>query len=369
MSGSFGNQTLAAWGHIADAIQSGNSRSVAKYVKDQIITPSVAVEATLMSNPILIDSLHTLNGIFAAYIMQAAQRKLNVQSIETNRLLHSLSTDRTKLGSAAIGGATIGAITTQLSGGHEFLDWGAEPGFSLENLAGEASRSSQMGRDNAQQMQQAANLGVGRVLSVTAGQGDNTTSFDLLVQFRTKVTSAEHLARILTSGVARETARQRVHRLLAGELEGWKDIIGLDDVIKADRELRRIAREDDDGMFKRILEQRKRRGSFLSLLSLNPNINELSNVMVISRNTFTRIQTQLGNLDRDQAKRDAMFEACSAIFLAVIDPGSETMELYTHSFEGSAELNARMIKSMGGKGELDVMDIFKQFQNNNSLVF
>lgn len=367
-SEAYGSRMLATWGHIADAIQSSNTRSVAQYAKDQIITPSVAIEAGLISNPILIDALHTLNGIFSAYIMQAATRKLNVQSIETNRLLHSLATDRSKLGSAAIGGATIGAITAHMDGGESYLDWGDEPGFSLENLESNA-RQSTLGRDSASQMQQASNLGVGRILDVTAGIGENRASFQLMIQFRSKIASGEVIGNILSSGVKNESAKQRFHRLMAGELDLWRDVILLDDVIKADRQLRREASSDEEGMFRRILDQRRRRGSFLSLLSLNPNINELNNIFVISRSTFDRLQTNLGNLARSQVKRDEMFERSGAIFLAVVDASYGSMELFTHSFSGSAELNDRMIKSMGKGNDIDIMDIFKQFQNSNSLVF
>lgn len=363
---------MSAFGHVADALQSGHVKSVAQYTKDQRIAPAVAVDATLMSNPILVDSLHTLNGIFSAYIMQSALRKLNVNNIHTQRVLHSLSTNRTKLGSATIGVGTLGEIAASMedfNGGLPNLSVDNDQGFSMEAYGDDTRvrrRESRSAKGNVEQLQKPANLGVGRILEIDVGVGDNTAPMQLMVQFQTQVAPPSVLENLLVTGVQKQTAKQRFTKWRAGELRGWEDIVLLDDVIKAERDLR--AADAGSGMFKRILENR-RKGGFLSLLSLNPHINELSNIIVLSQSSFDRVQAEVGKIEFNQRKRDEMFERSGAIFLAVLNEKYDTMTLYTHSMEESTELTSRMIKTMGGKNDIDVMDIFKQFQGNNSLVF
>lgn len=370
MSGKNGSTTLQFWAHVADALISGQAKSVAQFAKDQIITPSVAVEASLVSNPILIDGLHTINGILAAYIIQAATRKLSINNIETTRLLHSLSTNRSVTGSAIVGGSTIGAIAGSMESLHgDYLQWGTQQdGFSLEALERDDKRSATIGKDIGEQFTQSGNLGVGRIVRIEVEAGGNKTDVPLMVQFRTQIASADPIVNLLTTGVKKETAKQRIIRFMAGELHGWRDVVMLDDVIKVDRQLRR-ADNGEDGIFRRVLEERRKRGSFLSLLSLNPHINELNNIYVISKNSFDRIQQQVGNLTRSTVKRDELFERSGAIFMAVIDPEYDSMTLYTHSFDGGAELTSRMMKTMGRGNDIDIMDIFKQFQSSSKLVF
>ncbi len=370
------SRILGMFGHIADALQSSNARSVAQFVKDQRIAPRVAVDASLMNNAMLVDALHTLNGIFSAYIMQAAVRKLSVNDIRTQRVLHSLSTDRTALGSARVGAGTLGSIAASMESFENGLpEFGvyhsvAEDGFSLEAYDdGEKStrRVVRAGKDTAEQIQRPANLGVGRILEVEVSSGEHSAPLQLMVQFQTQVASGDSIQRVLVSGVTQETAKQRAIRWWAGELDFWREVVMLDDVIKAEREIR-AADAAGTGMFKRIYENRRRNG-FLSLLSLNPNINELNNIVVINQSTFNNIQAETGNLDFDSRKRDEMFERSGCIFLAVINDKYDSMTLYTHSFEDGTELTSRMIKNMGAKGDVDVMDIFKQSQNHNSLAF
>lgn len=368
------SRILGMFGHIADALHSSGSKSIAQFTKDQRITPRVAVDTALVNNPLLVDTLHTLNGIFSAYIMQSAVRKLNVNNIRTNRLLHSLSTDRTKMGSGILGAGTLGEIAASMEDFHGGLPTGGvvqnDNPFAVGlRVAREDHRgvSSRLGRGAVDGIRQNANLGVGRILDIDVSTNGNEAPIQLLVQFQTQVISGEYIERLLVTGLGKETAKQRAIRFKAGELRGWRDVVMLDDVIKAERKLRR---EDAaaGGMFKRILDERTKSG-FLSLLSLNPHVNQLNNIYVINQSSFDKMESELGSLEFDQARRDKMFEESGALFLVVINDRYETIRIFTHSLDGSTELTGRMVKQMGGKGDIDVMDIFKQFQNNNSLVF
>lgn len=367
------NRIIGMFGHIADALHSSGSKSIAQFTKDQRITPRVAVDTALVNNPLLVDTLHTLNGIFSAYIMQSALRKLNVNNIQTNRLLHSLSTDRTKRGSGILGVGTLGEIAASMEDFHGGLPMGGIVQDNNQFAVGfrgdreQRGVSSRMGRGAADGIRQNSNLGVGRILDVDVSVNGNEAPMQLLVQFQTQVIAAEYIERLLVTGLGKETAKQRLVRFKAGELRAWRDVVMLDDVIKAERKLRR---EDAaaGGMFKRILDERYSSG-FLSLLSLNPHVNQLNNIYVINQSSFDRMESELGSLEFDQKRRDKMFEQSGALFLAVVNDRYDSVRIFTHSLDGSTELTSRMIKQMGGKGDVDVMDIFKQFQNNNSLVF
>jgi hypothetical protein len=97
-------------------------------------------------------------------------------------------------------------------------------------------------------------------------------------------------------------------------------------------------------------------------------VNELNNIVVISRSTFEQVQNQTGNFANNMRKRDEIMAQAGCVFLAVVDPREENVVIYTHTIDGSTELSSRDIKAMGGKGgsDMDLMDIFRQFQSSTS---
>jgi len=319
MSNRSGSNVLSLWGHVFDALQSGNARSIAEYTKDQRINPQVGLEASLVNAPFITDVLHTLNGIFSSYIMQAATRKLNVNSIETNRMLHSLSTDRSKVGSASVGFGTAASIAASMESFHNGLAWGGvEPDFSMEARDNPDEYKTTVGKKTGDDIRQPSNLGVGRILEVGVEANGNHASVIMTVQFMTQVANANAFERLLVTGVKPESAKQRYHRWRAGMLDGWKDV--------------------------------------------------LNNIVVISRSTFEQVQNQTGNFANNMRKRDEIMAQAGCVFLAVVDPREENVVIYTHTIDGSTELSSRDIKAMGGKGgsDMDLMDIFRQFQSSTS---
>lgn len=402
-----------------------NADSLIKYTQTTRVEPICIIDKRALPVAYLPDVLQSLNSLFAAYYLQAAALKCDIDGIQPGKLLNSLNPERpfleslnpaveslvaptyaaegdyriglpTKVGVAALE-SYAGAFTASLeapfidanfsgdfrAGMKDAAKAGKEHGDALTAGFKEGQGNTGFGSgDNAavhkltvgsvnttlgKSLTEAANLAVGRVYTVTLSHGKATASIPVMIRLITVECASDLLVHILSDGARTRssTSKERWFAFRLGELKFWRDIVFCQDLID---EHKKALLKDHTGVYKAILNRRAGNAASAALTQ-EPSVGTASNIAVLTRETVRELEKEIGGKLDNFDHRQKLFEMSYLMILAVLDADYDHVTFYHRGIAMGTELSVRDIKSANKGSGVDVGDVLKQLMMGNAPSF
>lgn len=220
------------------------------------------------------------------------------------------------------------------------------------------SRSSlSFGRDTTRDLKELADLSVGKIFMVDIEDGLHRLQLPVSIRLMASSLPPKQLVHILSHDSKDTSVKERFHAWRSGRLEFWRDIVACSDLIDAHRD---TIMKDKTGIYSDILK-RNRTNQFAALLSGDPSIATASNIAIISDDTASQIEDEIGGRLHDFKTRQKIFAKTYLMFLVVIDKQYERVTFYHRGINQATELGVRDLKaSQKGNGP-DVSDILRAY--------
>lgn len=220
------------------------------------------------------------------------------------------------------------------------------------------SRSSlSFGKDTTRDLKELADLSVGKIFMVDIEDGLHRLQLPVSIRLMASSLPPKQLVHILSHDSKDTSVKERFHAWRSGRLEFWRDIVACSDLIDAHRD---TIMKDKTGIYSDILK-RNRTNQFAALLSGDPSIATASNIAIISDDTASQIEDEIGGRLRDFKTRQKIFAKTYLMFLVVIDKQYERVTFYHRGINQATELGVRDLKaSQKGNGP-DVSDILRAY--------
>ena len=220
------------------------------------------------------------------------------------------------------------------------------------------SRSSlSFGKDTTRDLKELADLSVGKIFMVDIEDGLHRLQLPVSVRLMASSLPPKQLVHILSHDSKDTSVKERFHAWRSGRLEFWRDIVACSDLIDAHRD---TIMKDKTGIYSDILK-RNRTNQFAALLSGDPSIATASNIAIISDDTASQIEDEIGGRLHDFKTRQKIFAKTYLMFLVVIDKQYERVTFYHRGINQATELGVRDLKaSQKGNGP-DVSDILRAY--------
>jgi len=399
-----------------------NADSLIKYTQTTRVEPICIIDKRALPVAYLSDVLQSLNSLFAAYYLQAAALKCNIDGIQPGKLLNSLNPERPFLESlnpaveslvapsyAAEGDYRIGLPTKAASASMESLSgaYSTPPALyqmSMEKilddnfgqdykavidkakanvkegvaglregagaLQGDDTKGFAVGKVDTslnQSLHESANLAVGRVYTVNLTHGKASASIPVMIRLITVECAPDLLVHILSDGArARSSSsKERWFSFRLGELKFWRDIVFCQDLID---EHKKALLKDHTGVYKAILDRRAGNVA-AAAMSAEPSVGTASNLAVLTRETVREIEKEIGGKLDNVQYRDKLFEMSYLMILAVLDSDYDHVTFYHRGIAKGTELSVRDIKVANKGSGIDVGDVLKQLMMGNAPSF
>src|SRR5699024_2044670 len=135
--------------------------------------------------------------------------------------------------------------------------------------------------------------------------------------------------------------KSRISAWRAGELSFWRDVVLMRDLF-TDR--KRIMMNDKSDLLQTMLG-RQRDSMLHSVLTATPSVGTMSSVLVISSDTLRDLeQNELDGRLRDFRFRQRIMNSTGLMVIAVVDPLSEFVTVYTHTQSLPSEYSIKQLK-------------------------
>lgn len=399
-----------------------NADSLIKFTQTTRVEPICIIDKRALPVAYLTDVLQSLNSLFAAYYLQAAALKCQIDGISPGRILGSLNPERPFLESlnpafealiepayaaaddyriglpSKDGTAALEAYQGQYALEAPFIDPNFKQDFeqtstkimhAAQRLGRDAPKHFKEGErkglftgsDDATQgrsvsgidgslgksLAEAANLAVGRVYTVSLSHGDKKASIPVMIRLITVECEPELLVHILSDGarVRNSTAKERWFSFRLGELKFWRDIVFCQDLID---EHKKALLKDHTGIYRTILDRRSGNAA-AAAMSQEPSVGTASNIAVVTRETVRELEKEIGGKIDNVQYRNKIFEMSYLMIMAVLDADYDHVTIYHRGIAKGTELSVRDLKSANKGSGVDVGDVLKQLMMGSAPSF
>ena len=210
----------------------------------------------------------------------------------------------------------------------------------------EKAFSATVSSKSIQEVNESANLSVGKLIEVTVDSQGKQASFPVQVRFMASRIDSSVLINSLTVTNRRtNTFTERYHKWKSGQRHFFSDLILCQDMI--DNHIKNSIK-DTSGYYKE--REAKNKGNIVaSILSETPSLATSSSVIVLTSETARQLELAMrGKLDRFK-DREALMKDTYTMLLVVIDDKWQQVTIYHKSIDRPSELSVREIKRKGTK--------------------
>ena len=355
-----------------------NVNSLAELARLTDIEAITAIDSSLTIHESTTDVLKYINSLWAGWYLSSAQIMTDTGRIKTVKLLERLNPAKNPsyaIANNILSGA--GFVYNKYSGesiGLEGLPVAVEEklptmlpvesNYSFEAL-GDPLPALQSSKET-NNLTTVSNLSVGQ--SVTLTLNDNGATKDITVNLRlvTVPVNAGVLKTILTWSQKDLRLKSRLSAWRAGELRFWRDVILMRDVFT---ERQKVLMNDKSDLLQAMLG-RQSDSMVHSVMTLTPSVGTMSSVLVISADRLRDLE--LNHLDgrlSDVRFRQRVMNATGLMIIAVVDPMSEFVKIYTHTQALASEFSIKQLKVAGKGGASDLGEIIKLMNQNQVASF
>lgn len=366
---------------IVDLWQAGKADSLIDVTRVTRVEPIVIVDNAVMFNDLTPEVMQSLLSTFAGFYLQAAALSITVGKINVIRHLDRLNPNRSPIDSGAYGvfadklGTRLLAqenykfrlprlndnVALEAFDRYDLLPIGNGPAVAMEDDKPKRTGFN-VEKSAIQTAKEAANLSVGKLLSVDITDGQHSASIPVAIRLMAASLPSQTVAHILSLGKKDTGVMARWHGWRSGRLEFWKDLVLCNDLID---EHRNALMRDKDGLYRQIVA-RKAKNRFAGILSGNPSVATASNMAVIAKSTADQIELEtVGNLN-DFRVRQKLFEPTSLMILVVINPDYDRATFYYRGIAEKTEVSMRDLKAANKGSGPDVADILRAFTQGHA---
>ena len=355
--------------HVTNMWRGAKSNSLVEYTKPMRVEPNVFIDTDVQYSDGLSDTLQSLLRLFSGYYLMAVTLGKTVGRIEVMRELEKLNPERSISDAAA---QTAGWVASKESfafglptkakvmPGLEAADpfFGGTPDNDDEPGRSELGA----GRDVVRTITEASDLSVGKLLMVEMSDGTNRASFPVAVRLRSQYVPTTTLVHILGNDGKKTSYKERLFYWNAGLLSTWKDMVFCKDLV--DQHYHKLI-SDKDGIMRGMIS-RKRKNMLAGLLSGNPSVATVSNMVIMSNETAMRFEAENNVSLKNFKSREKYFEDTTLMLLAVIDNRWNQVTIYTASIDSPVVVSFRDMKSANKGSGPDVVDILKAYSQGSA---
>lgn len=222
-----------------------------------------------------------------------------------------------------------------------------------------ASISSTLPSNAIKQLYESEGLSTGKQFSVVVERDGNKAELMLSLRLNTQIVPQEMMRTFLAFADSTNDFWDRVVRIKAGALRGWRDGFLQNDAMD---EYRKNRFRDSTGMYKKMLAN-KNRNWLSGLLTFSPSINNASSVMIISSDTADAAIPYIGgDLDDDDVRMN-VFKSTLLNYIIVVDEVWGRVKFYTRSLNGFQTIDkSDFTKSGKSGGAADVNRIIEAYR-------
>lgn len=363
-----------------DVIADIGANSLAEIARLTEVEAITAIDSSLTVYDSTTDVLRYINSMWASWYLSASQIMTDTGRIKTVKLLERLNPAKNPSYAVAnhiLSGAgyvhnnysfasiDVDVVPVSGTGLPQSLPVSSLPltsNFSFEAKAQVTSKevidrplSLQTARDS-NNLNTVANLSLGQ--SITLALNDNGASKEITVNLRlvTVPVNAGILKTIFTWSQKDLRLKTRMSAWRAGELRFWRDVVLMRDVFT---ERQRVLMNDKSDLLQAMLS-RQSNSMIHSVMTLTPSVGTMSSVVVISADRLHDLE--LNHLDgriSDYRFRQRLMAATGMMILAVIDPMTEFVKIYTHTSAIPSEFSIKQLKSANKGGGADISELIK----------
>ena len=363
-----------------------NVNSLAELARLTDIEAITAIDSSLTIHESTTDVLKYINSLWAGWYLSSAQIMTDTGRIKTVKLLERLNPAKNPsyaIANNILSGA--GFVYNKYSGesiGLEGLPVAVEEklptmlpvvsnfSFEAKDEAEKAEKSDKpialQSSKETNNLTTVSNLSVGQ--SVTLTLNDNGATKDITVNLRlvTVPVNAGVLKTILTWSQKDLRLKSRLSAWRAGELRFWRDVILMRDVFT---ERQKVLMNDKSDLLQAMLG-RQSDSMVHSVMTLTPSVGTMSSVLVISADRLRDLELNHsdGRLS-DVRFRQRVMNATGLMIIAVVDPMSEFVKIYTHTQALASEFSIKQLKVAGKGGASDLGEIIKLMNQNQVASF
>ena len=367
-------------------IQAAKADSLIEYTRPTRVEPTTVVDSNLIYLPYASEILQSLNSIFLGYYMQAVGIMVNINRIDIIGILDSLNPRRDISNANALDNLRQWVSTEELNitfglpvpGENKLEQLGLEEIDLVNTFASlEARKDDKDQKDvrnpdqpgnafrDADFVSMSTNLSVGKIVQVEISHGKNKITIPVNVRLLVSPTPSKGVVNLLAMQSQNRTVKERYHAWRSGQLEFWKDLVLVQDLIDEHRE---GLLNDTSGLYRENL-QRTRENRITSLLTLRPSVSNASNLVVISKETERELERKIYAKLSNFRDREKIFKQSYTMIIAVVDPEWEQVTFYHRSISRPTELSIKDIKSINKNKGPDITEILKAFQTGQAPTF
>ena len=365
-----GESSKSALTTIANALKKttevlGNSTSLIDKAKGLQVEPLTLVDSSLVhDSEIMPDVMQTLQSQFTGFWLQAADVVGNVESAKAIATLDRLNPNRDASYRNMVENAQKAYSREHLYASQEAYTFGL-PTNNSHTVKVAAVENSK----NNDRIHEVANLAVGKMVNVCLTTGQDATGQPVRREFRVAI-------RLMTMEMAQDTCLRLVGDQstsfdMMRRIRSWmNNDIGLADLvfgIDLIKERKRQLLADKDGVYEEVRRRQlghKRAGLF----SGSTSVAEISNLVVLSKETTEMIQAKHGLDVTDSGDRDKIMNNMQAMILVVVDRMNLRVHFYYHGIRNGSSMGVNDIRIANRKQNgPDLMDIFNQLKEGNAV--
>lgn len=358
---------LKVAGSLSNFFRASKSNSLTQFTAVARMEPVCVVEQSLITAPYMTEVMQTANTLLGVYYSQAFAIDNQIGSINLVRRLDKLSPNR----------SVSDAILNQPYYSPEDFQLALPKYVNQRTLSQEAydgdkptstarqNTSTSFGRDLPTVLRSADNLAVGKVIEVTAQNGNEKATIPVNISIKPLLMEPAMMVETFGKGGFKNTRTGRWYRYRAGELETLRDMIGCRDLIDAHR----AALVKDKTGFYAATREKRTNNRLAAIASGDPSVNTISNIAVFTTVTARELEANLGGSLNDYNIRQNMFNDSSLMLVFVIDQDREMCRIYYHGIKDSTLMRIADMKTVNKTGGSDLTEILRAFQQVNAPAF
>lgn len=348
-----------------------NSRSLVDLTKPLRVEPYTIVDSSLTYVDFMPEVMQSLQSAFTGFWLLAVDMVSSMQGAKALSILDQINPSRDA-------GFSEFAQRIHQSFSREALYWSAEAyrfGFptnhswQVRKAAAEAAENGNrmptndtLGKSVGQNVNEVANLSLGKMVSVTVGDKDQRQDVRVAIRLMVAEAPGETLLNIVQDKSAANSFRERLFDYRMGRI-GLLDLVFCRDLI---RERRRQLMRDKNGVYNEVRSRQLAHKS-AGIASGNTSAAEASNLVVLSSELCNDIQARLGLDINDFADRTKIFENLNAMIIVRVDRLNMRVTFFYDGIRQHSSMGVNDIRISNKKqGGPDIMDIFSALKEGSA---
>lgn len=353
----------------ADAISDISANSLVELSNSARVEPIVVVDSALTLHDSTTDVLKFLNSLYAAFYISASSIVTDTGRVKTVKLLEKLNPSKSP-SYALANGILSGSFSNE-----SFEPTAVELPKRLPttlNISTESDEQaaqqqptkkkeySATGHSESTSLAAVANLSVGQLITITVSDGEASRDVVVQLRFITVPVRTPLLKTILTWSSRDNRLKTRLSAWRAGELAFWRDVIFMRDIYV---ERKRLLMNDKSDVIQTMLGRQK--DSMLhSVMTATPSVGTVSSVAVVSADSLNDIEGTIDGRLSNFKVRQRVMNATGIMLLAVVDPITEFVTVYTYSQALPAEYSLKQLKAASKGGASELGELIKLMNQN-----